>query len=198
MKKIFNIPLSQNDISTLKAGDVFYLNGTLVTGRDKVYRRVIEEKMDIPLGLNGMVIYHAGPIIKETQTGREIISIGPTSSIRLEKWAADFIEKTKVKIMIGKGGMGEKTQEACRKYGAIHCIYPGGCAVLGASQIEKIENVFWNELGMAECLWVMKTQMFGPLIVNIDTHGNNLFAENSKLYRREYERISFEQIRTDK
>ena len=129
-----------------------------------------------------MAIYHAGPIVREAQSEYEIVSIGPTSSIRMEKWAADFIEKTGVRVMIGKGGMGEKTSAACRKYGAIHCIYPGGCAVLGAQQIEKIENIYWPELGMAECLWVMKTCRFGPLIVNIDTQGNNLFAENSAHY----------------
>jgi L(+)-tartrate dehydratase beta subunit len=136
-----------------------------------------------------MAIYHAGPIVRETKGEYEIVSIGPTSSVRMEKWAADFIKKTGVKVMIGKGGMGEKTACACREYGAIHCVYPGGCAVLGASQIEKIENVFWPELGMAECLWVMKTKSFGPLIVSIDTQGNNLFAENLAYFaarRKEY------------
>jgi len=78
--------------------------------------------------------------------------------------------------------MGEKTASACREHKAIHCVYPGGCAVLGASQIEKIDGVFWQELGMAECLWVMKSKEFGPLIVSIDTQGNNLFAENSRVY----------------
>jgi L(+)-tartrate dehydratase beta subunit len=78
--------------------------------------------------------------------------------------------------------MGEKTALACRQYGAIHCVYPGGCAVLGAQQVEKIESVFWPELGMAECIWVMKINEFGPLIVSIDTQGNNLFAENSAYY----------------
>ena len=194
MKKIFTLPLCDNDISSLKIGDVFYLAGTLVTGRDEVYHRVVEEEMPPPVDLNGMAIYHAGPIVREetlstekkepqNKTDYKIISIGPTSSIRMEKWAADFIKKTGVKVMIGKGGMGEKTAAACREYGAIHAVYPGGCAVLGAGQIEKIENVFWHELGMAECMWVMKTKVFGPLIVSIDTRGNNLFAENSNFYK---------------
>jgi L(+)-tartrate dehydratase beta subunit len=100
----------------------------------------------------------------------------------MEKWAAAFIEKTGIKMMIGKGGMGEGTVEGCRKYAAVHCIYPGGCAVLGAGQIEKIENVFWSELGMAECIWVIKAREFGPLIVSIDAHGNSLFAENAAYY----------------
>jgi len=182
MKKILSLPLCDEDILGLRAGDIFYLSGILVTGRDEVYHRIVEEGLPCPVDLKGGANYHAGPIVRGNGDKWELVSIGPTSSVRMEKWAADFIQKTGVKVMIGKGGMGEKTASACREYSAIHCVYPGGCAVLGASQIEKIENVFWYELGMAECLWVMKSRGFGPLIVSIDTQGNNLFAENSKYY----------------
>ncbi|MCL2181340.1 MAG: L(+)-tartrate dehydratase subunit beta [Treponema sp.] len=192
MEKIIKLPCNNDDLHGLKIGDVFYLCGLLVTGRDEVHRRVTDEKegMALPMDLNGMAIYHAGPIVRElprngspgSDVNYELISIGPTSSIRMEKWAAGFIEKTGVKVMIGKGGMGEKTAAACKKFGAVHCVYPGGCAVSGADQIEKIESVFWKELGMAECLWSMKTNMFGPLIVSIDTEGNNLFADNTAYY----------------
>jgi len=180
--RVLNLPLQDEDIKDLRIGDIISLSGTLVTGRDEVHHRITEGKMDSPVDLEGMAIYHAGPIVKERQGNYEIVSIGPTSSVRMEKWAADFIAKTKVKVMIGKGGMGEKTANACREYRTIHCIYPGGCAVLGASQIKNIESVFWPELGMAECLWVMKTDLFGPLIVSIDTDGNNLFSSNSAFF----------------
>jgi L(+)-tartrate dehydratase beta subunit len=190
MIKKLSLPLRDDDVRGLKAGDIIYLAGTLVTGGDEVHHRVVENGEASPVNLKGMAIYHAGPIVREAKGEYEIVSIGPTSSIRMEKWAADFIEKTGIKIMIGKGGMGEKTTAACKKYGAIHCVYPGGCAVLGASQIEKIENVYWYELGMAECIWVMRTNEFGPLIVSIDTEGNNIFAENSAYYaERRKERI---------
>ena len=205
--KTINLPVEYEDIRGLRAGDIICLSGTLVTGRDEVHHRVIEEGIAPPVDLKGMAIYHAGPIVKETGDGIssyqsqvpnlnsplptphspfsscELVSIGPTSSIRMEKWAAQFIKRTGVKIMIGKGGMGEKTREACKEYGALHCVYPGGCAVLGASQIEKIDGVFWNDLGMAECLWVMTAHRFGPLIVSIDAQGNNLFLENSLYYK---------------
>jgi L(+)-tartrate dehydratase beta subunit len=189
MKKLLTLPLCDKDICSLRAGDVIYLCGTIVTGRDEVYFRVAEEGISPPVDLKGMAIFHAGPIVRlngqvteEAQMQYELVSIGPTSSIRMEKWAADFIEKTGVKVMIGKGGMGKGTTDGCRKNGAIHCVYPGGCAVLGAAQIEKIQNVFWPELGMAECIWALETRQFGPLIVSIDTQGNNLFSENSALY----------------
>jgi len=171
-------PTRTVEIKDLRIGDIIYLSGTLVTGRDEVHHRIVDEGQPSPVDLKNTAIYHAGPIVKETPYS--LVSIGPTSSIRMEKWAADFIKTTGVKIMIGKGGMGEKTASACKEYGAIHCVYPGGCAVLGANQIEKIESVHWQDLGMAECLWVMKSRQFGPLIVSIDTQGNNLFIENIK------------------
>ncbi|MCL2196029.1 MAG: FumA C-terminus/TtdB family hydratase beta subunit [Treponema sp.] len=163
---------TETDIKDLRIGNIIYLSGILFTGRDEVYHRIAKEGKLPPFDFKEMAVYHAGPIVKGN---RELVSIGPTSSIRLEKWAGDFLRKTSVKIMIGKGGMGDNTAAACNELGAIHCVYPGGCAVLGASQIEKIENCIWPELGMAECMWVMRTNLFGPLIVSIDCEGNNIF-----------------------
>jgi len=100
----------------------------------------------------------------------------------MEEWAAGFLEKTGALIMIGKGGMGPKTADACRRLGAIHCVYPGGCAALGAGQVEKIEGAYWRELGMPECVWAMRVRRFGPLIVSIDAAGRSMFAENAALY----------------
>jgi L(+)-tartrate dehydratase beta subunit len=190
---LINTPVTGEAIADLRAGDIFYLTGTVATGRDDVHRRVVHEGMSCPFDFRGLAIFHAGPIVKESapsgggalsdENGQcELISIGPTSSIRMEEWAADFIAKTGVKIMIGKGGMGNKTAAACREHKAIHCVYPGGCAVLGATQIEKITGVYWRELGMPECVWVMQAREFGPLMVSIDTQGNNIFAENAALY----------------
>jgi L(+)-tartrate dehydratase beta subunit len=191
-KYIITTPILDSDIANLRTGDIVYLSGIIATGRDDVHRRVVHEGMQCPVDFNSAAIFHAGPIVRESvpaagSSAYELVSVGPTSSIRMEAWAAEFIKKTGVKMMIGKGGMGEKTAAACRELGVVHCVYPGGCAVLGAGQVEKIEAVFWRELGMPECLWVMRAREFGPLIVSIDTRGNNLFAENAALYasRRE-------------
>lgn len=168
---IIQTPVKNDAIASLRAGDIFYLSGIIATGRDKVHQRVVSEGMQCPFDFGGGAIFHAGPIVSAEY---ELVSIGPTSSIRMEEWAADFIGKTGVKVMIGKGGMGAKTAEACRAHGAIHCVYPGGCAVLGAMQTERIEGVHWPELGMAECIWVLKVREFGPLIVTIDAAGSSL------------------------
>lgn len=186
-RRILQIPLRDEDIADLRIGDIVYLSGVVVTGRDEVHRRVVREGMECPVGFRGGVIFHAGPIVRENPPDYELISVGPTTSSRMEEYAAAFIARSGLKMMIGKGGMGDKTTAACREHRAVHCVYPGGCAVLGAEQVEKIENVFWRELGMSECLWVMRVREFGPLIMSIDTQGNNLFAENAVRYasRRE-------------
>ena len=182
MKKILTTPIKAEDLEDIHAGDIVYLTGHLVTGRDDVYRRVVHENMKSPYDFNGGAIFHAGPIVKETPEENLLISVGPTSSIRMEADSSEFIRMTGVKLLVGKGGMGDSTTEACRKYKTIHCVFVGGCAVSAASHVEKIEDCFWRELGMPECEWVMKVKEFGPLIVSIDTHGNNLFVENKAKY----------------
>jgi L(+)-tartrate dehydratase beta subunit len=196
MKRILTTPMQYEDIASLRLGDVVYLSGILATGRDDVYRRIVKEGKQCPgalhpFGFSGLPIFHAGPIVRiSTSDGThplkkpeyKVISIGPTTSMRMEAWAEEFIRKTGVKMMIGKGGMGDKTAAACREYGVIHCVYPGGCAVLGAGQVEKVIDVYWRKLGMPEALWIMQVHKFGPLIVSIDTKGNNMFAENTALY----------------
>ena len=181
-RRVLHTPLRDEDIADLRAGDIVYLSGTLVTGRDDVHRRVVREGMKCPVDCTGIAIFHAGPIVRENPPCYELISVGPTSSIRMEEYAADFMARTGLKMMIGKGGMGTKTAAACREHKVIHCVYPGGCAVLGAGQVEQIETVLWRELGMPECLWVLRVREFGPLIVSIDTQGNNVFADNAAHY----------------
>lgn len=182
MKKIITTPIKYDDIKELRIGDIIYLTGYLVTGRDDVYHRVVNEGLKSPYDFRDGTILHSGPIVDESGHKDEIISIGPTSSIRMEANAAEFIEKTGVRIQVGKGGMGKKTSDACKKFGAIHCVYPGGCAALAADYVEEVETVYWRELGMPEAEWVMKVLEFGPLIVSIDTEGNNMFLENKEFY----------------
>ncbi len=182
MKRVINTPIRTEDIKDLRIGDTVYLTGYLITGRDDVHHRVVHEGMECPVDFNGRAIFHAGPIVKEEPGKNTLVSVGPTSSVRMNDDEAAFIEKTGVKIIVGKGGMNQKTADACKKFGTIHCVFPGGCAVLASTHVEEIEDVFWRELGMPECLWVMRVKEFGPLIVSIDTEGNNLFEQNKAYY----------------
>ena len=105
-------------------------------------------------------------------------------SMRMEKFEKEFIEETGVRVIVGKGGMGEKTMEGCREGKAIHCVFPAGCAVVAATCVEEIEDAQWRDLGMPETLWVCRIKEFGPLIVSIDTHGRNLFEENKVVFNQ--------------
>lgn len=184
-KKIISTPIRNVDIESLVIGDIIYLNGYLSTARDDVHQRLIKQHKELPINLAGMAIFHAGPIMQavEGDQGKyRVVSIGPTTSMRMEKYEMEFIRKTGVKLIIGKGGMGAGTADGCQKYKAIHTVFPGGCAVLAANCVEEVERVEWLELGMPEAIWVMRVKEFGPLIVSIDTRGNNLFEANKQDY----------------
>ncbi|WP_200884282.1 L(+)-tartrate dehydratase subunit beta [Dickeya undicola] len=183
MKKILTTPIKDEDLAELNIGDVVYLTGTLVTCRDVAHRRLIELGRELPVDLRGGAILHAGPIVVEKDDGTfDMISIGPTTSMRMEKFEKEFIEQTGVKLIVGKGGMGPNTEAGCQQFKAVHAVFPGGCAVLAATCVEKIEDAQWRDLGMPETLWVNRVKEFGPLIISIDTHGNNLFEKNKLTY----------------
>ena len=166
-------------VQQLNVGDVVYLTGTLVTCRDVAHRRLIEQGRELPVNLEGGAIFHAGPIVRRKDDGSfEMVSIGPTTSMRMEKFEREFIKQTGVKLIVGKGGMGPETAAGCQENKAVHAIFPGGCAVLAATQVEEIEGAEWQDLGMPETLWINRVKEFGPLIISIDTKGNNLISQN--------------------
>ncbi|WP_298945415.1 L(+)-tartrate dehydratase subunit beta [uncultured Campylobacter sp.] len=178
-KKILTTPIAPDDLADIKIGDVIYLSGHIVTCRDVPHRRVVQEGRELPVDIRGGAILHAGPIIRKTgEKSFEMVSVGPTTSMRMEKFEREFIAKTGVRLIVGKGGMGEGTMSGCKEFGAIHCVFPAGCAVVAATQVEQIESADWTELGMPETLWKCRVKEFGPLIVSIDAHGNNLFEQN--------------------
>ena len=191
MMKILNTPVSSDDLKDIKVGDVIYLNGHIVTCRDVAHRRLIEYGRELPVDLNGGAIFHAGPIVRKIEGQEdkyEMVSIGPTTSMRMEKFEKEFIKKTGVKVIVGKGGMGPNTEAGCRENKAIHCVFPAGCAVIAAETVEEIEHAHWMDLGMPEALWVSRVKEFGPLIVSIDAEGNNLFEQNKITFNERKEK----------
>lgn len=185
MKKVLTTPITYDQIKDLNIGDTVYLTGMLATCRDSGHRRVVKDGVyPVDFVFKDGAIFHAGPIVGKDENGKQyMVSIGPTTSRRMESLEADFIEKTGVRLVVGKGGMMDKTAEACRKFGAIHCAFPGGCAVVAAREVEEITGVEWLDFGMPEALWIMRVKEFGPLVVSIDTKGNNLFENNKKIYQ---------------
>ena len=183
MKKILTTPIRDEDLEDLTVGDVVYLTGRLVTCRDVAHRRLIEQGRELPVDLEGGAIFHASPIVRKKDDGTfEMVSIGPTTSMRMEKFERAFIQQTGVKLIVGKGGMGPETAAGCQENKAVHAIFPGGCAVLAATLVEEIEGAEWQDLGMPETLWVNRVREFGPLIISIDTKGNNLIQQNKAVF----------------
>lgn len=140
MKKILTTPIKAEDLQDIRVGDVIYLTGTLVTCRDVCHRRLIELKRPIPYDLNGKAIFHAGPIVRKNGDKWEMVSVGPTTSMRMESFEREFIEQTGVKLVVGKGGMGPLTEEGCQKFKALHVIFPARLRSTGGNQWKRLKK----------------------------------------------------------
>ena len=187
-------PVSEKDIRKLKAGDLVYVTGTVITARDEAHLKALEmrnEGKEPPVSFTGRGVFHCGPIMQKDDNGKwQVVAAGPTTSARMEIFQDNFIEAFKPAIIIGKGGMGERTSKACQKYGCVYGAFTGGAALLSARGIREVEDVFWlDELGMPECLWVYKVENFGPMIITIDTHGANLTADVAAKVNKNRDRI---------
>ena len=181
------LPLSEKEIRSLKAGDIIYLSGSIVTARDAAHRRMINHiKMRrlLPISLKGSAIYHCGPIMRRINGKWAVISAGPTTSMRMEPFEGEIIKELGVRLIIGKGGMGLKTTRAMKNYGAVYGAFTGGAGVLAAIFIKRVLDVKWLDLGMPEAMWMFLVEDFGPLVVAIDSHGNNLYNEVQMRARR--------------
>jgi fumarate hydratase subunit beta len=184
-------PISEEQIRKLTVNDTVYLTGTLVTARDEAHKRALDlykNNEQLPINLDGLAVFHCGPLVKKENQTWTVVAAGPTTSARMEPLQADFIKDFKVRLVIGKGGMGKKTVDAMKKYGAVYGAFTGGAAILAAKAIKQVKTVYWLDLGMPEALWVLQVEEFGPLTVAIDTHGNNLFEavqSKAELKKRE-------------
>lgn len=186
--KVLTTPISREDLKDIHIGDIIYLSGDLTTCRDVAHRRVVEEGRAIPVDVRNKAILHAGPIVHPKGEGYEIVSVGPTTSMRMEKFEYEFVKKTGVRVIVGKGGMKENTERACREFGAIHCVFPAGNAVVAATEVEEVVEAQWKDLGMPETLWHCHVKNFGPLIVSIDAYGKNFFEEKKVEYNKRKEK----------
>jgi fumarate hydratase subunit beta len=173
-------PISEEDVRKLRVGDILYVTGVIYTARDAAHRRIIDylkEGKPLPFDLRGGVVYHCGPVVTKRDGQWVVIAGGPTTSARMELYEYEVIEKLGVRVVIGKGGMGRRTAEACAKYGAVYATYTGGAAVLAAQSIKRVVDVHWLDLGIPEAVWVLEVEDFGPLVVAIDSTGRNLIEE---------------------
>lgn len=185
-------PISEEEIRKLKVNDVIYITGTIVTARDQAHRRALEyfnEGKSLPISLEGLAVFHCGPVVGKEKDKWVAVAAGPTTSTRMDIFEDQFIKNFKVRVVIGKGGMGKRTTDAMAKYGAVYGAFTGGAAVLAARAIKNVKSVEWLDLGVPEAMWVLEVDDFGPLAVAIDSHGNNLFMDVARKVEETKQRI---------
>ncbi|HWQ90293.1 MAG TPA: FumA C-terminus/TtdB family hydratase beta subunit [Clostridia bacterium] len=172
-------PLSDADVRGLKVGDEVLISGTLFTGRDAVHK-YLHEGGQLPPGVQfqGGVIYHCGPVVIKDEAGQwKCVAAGPTTSIREEPYQWQVIRDFGLRGVIGKGGMGDRTLQACKEYGCVYLHAIGGAAQVLANCIQRVPNVYFMEkFGAPEAIWEFEIASF-PVVVTIDAHGNSLHRE---------------------
>lgn len=181
---VLKAPFTEGKIRALKVGDMVEIYGLIYTGRDAVHKWLHEgnEPPREEVDLRDAVIYHCGPVVMEKkgaggQKKFVVTAAGPTTSTREEPYQAGIIEKFGVKAVIGKGGMGEKTRQACQKHGCVYLHAVGGAAQVLAQAIQEVEGVYGLEkFGSPEAIWKLRVEKF-PVVVTIDAHGNSLHKE---------------------
>ena len=169
-------PITEEQIRQLKVGDEVLLNGKVVLSRDIGHKFMKEQKPEwLKPILEGMVIYHCGPVVKKHDDGHwSFVAAGPTTSIREEPYQADVIDTYKVRGVIGKGGMGKKTSEGLQKTGAVYFHATGGAGSLLAERVMQVVDVHMlEEFGSPEAFWVIDVEDF-PVVVTMDSHGGSL------------------------
>lgn len=184
-------PISDETIRSLHVGEPVAITGVMLTGRDAVHKWMIDtfiKKNRQPEGddleayeaikplLNGGLIYHCGPVVAGLDTKEyRFVAAGPTTSIREEPYQGDVMRHFHVKGVIGKGGMGTKTLQACQEAPGVYLHAIGGAASLIAQTVVKVLGVYKLEFGVPEAMWVIQVKDF-PAVVTMDSHGQSQHA----------------------
>jgi len=167
-------PYTEENVRVLKMGDMVHVTGVVYTGRDAVHK-YLHEGGKPPVALENQMIYHCGPVVIKEKGEWVVKAAGPTTSIREEPYQADLIEKYKLRAVIGKGGMGGKTLEACAKFGCVYLHAVGGAAQVLADCVTEVLGVYLEQFGSPEAIWAFRVKEF-PAVVTMDAHGNSLHA----------------------
>jgi fumarate hydratase subunit beta len=171
------LPLSEADVRRLHIGDVVNLDGLIYTCRSLFQIDVVEQDVLPPMDFDKLnVMLHMGGIMKQVDEKWIPVSLLGTSSIRFEKLGPEIIKKLNVRAVIGKSTMGEQTMKAMKAHGCVHLAWGALIGNILAEKVIRVVDVYnLDELGALEATWIFEVENFGPFIVDIDTHGNNLF-----------------------
>ena len=179
---------SRQELAALEIGNIVYLDGVVYTGREGAYRRAVEEGKPLPVDLQALshVSFHCSPAASINDDGTfNLAAVTATASFRFSKWMARWFELSGAKIIIGKAGMrAEDYKTMFVPNGALYLTTVGyGTGALLGRGVKRVRDVLWkDELGLAQAIWVLEVENFGPFIVESDLDGNSLFErENAKI-----------------
>jgi L(+)-tartrate dehydratase beta subunit len=179
---VLDMPIGDAEARALKVGDTVTLENTLFGIRDATLIAMFDKGRRTRLNLKGHAVVHTAPNVKKVDprpgnsSGYEPLCIGTTTSMRMERFTRALMEREGVKLIIGKGGMGQGTLDAFRDLGGAYLAVVGGAAALETTWIEAIEEVDMDDLH-PESLWKFRIKGFGPLLVTMDSYGNSLHAD---------------------
>ncbi len=171
-------PLTDEMVRDLRAGDEVWLDGTVWGVRDASLIRMFDEGAR-PEGADftGAVFMHTAPSVRRDESGRYIpVSVGTTTSMRMDRFTRGCIEQLGVRAIIGKGGLSDESLQHFGEFGGVYLSITGGAASWETLQIEEIEDVLWVDL-MPECVWRFRVKDFGPLFVTMDCHGTSSYQQ---------------------
>jgi len=192
MEHNITLPTTHNFVRKFHAGDILYISGTIFTARDGAHHLLIElhKGKEIPFNIRQMPLYHCGPLVRKKESGWQIIAAGPTTSMRMEPFESQFVSLFGTTIIIGKGGMGDKTLAALQEAGAVYAHYTGGAGPLAARAVARVVDVHWlDELGIPEAVWILDVEHFGPLTITMDSHGESLYHKLDRTVKKNMEWI---------
>jgi fumarate hydratase class I len=171
-------PYSEEAVRALRAGDVVRVTGRVYTGRDRFHKHFADGGA-LPVDFRDGALYHCGPVVVRDEAAGvwRVMAAGPTTSVRENPYEPAFIEKSGVRLVIGKGGMDEATADAMRRFGCVYIQAVGGAAALAAASVKRVAGVsLLDAFGAAEAVWHFDVEDFRG-VVAIDTHGGNLFRD---------------------
>ena len=187
--KTLSYPFSGKSIRALRAGDAVSITGRIYTGRDK-FHKFFADGGKLPVDFHDGALYHCGPVVvsedvrRKTEDAWRVVAAGPTTSVRENPYEPEFIAKTGVRLIIGKGGMDARTLAAMKKYGCVYVQAVGGGGAVYADAVKKVAGVsMLREFGAAEAVWHLDVVDFRG-VVAMDAHGRSLFAEVESVSRR--------------
>ena len=173
--KTLTYPFSEKDIRSLKAGDAVEITGRIYTGRDKLHK-FFADGGKLPVDFRNGALYHCGPVVIKS-SNYSVVAAGPTTSVRENPYEPDFIAKTGVRVIIGKGGMDVRTLAAMKKYGCVYVQAVGGGGAIYADAVKRVAGVsLLKEFGAAEAVWHLDVEGFRG-VVAMDAQGNSLFMD---------------------